>query len=171
MNAYDRKITIGAHEDRCVRSVEFHTRTNESHDFIVKQPDPRIIAALVIERILVTSASAATALPGIFRQFRQIDARHRSFATELVYTTLRMRRNVEAQLSAHATRVLPQDTSLQAHLLVATAEILYLGRVQASGPTAIDVAVAQVEALRGPRIAGIANSVLSRILASRTRPS
>jgi hypothetical protein len=51
-------------------------------------------------------------------------------------------------------------------LLVAAVEILYLGR--GMDFVAIDVAVSQIEGLRGARTAGIADRILSRLLARRS---
>lgn len=167
MSTHHQKPPTEIRVESSVVHVGHRLHADGSRGFVVRRPDPRVIAALVIEQTLTTSVSAATLLPVILRRFRQVDEQRRSFATELVYTTLRMRRNVEAQLLAHTTRDLPDDSSLLSHLLVATAEILYMRRIQPSGATAIDVAVSQVEALRGPRMAGIVNGILSRVLAGQ----
>jgi transcription termination factor NusB len=167
MSTHHQKPPAELHVESSVLHVSRRLRADGSRGFVVKRPDPRVIAALVIEQTLTTQVSAATLLPVIFRRFRQVNEQHCSFATELVYTTLRMRRNVEAHLFAHTTRDLPNDSSLLSHLLVAVAEILYMRRIQTSGATAIDVAVSQVEALRGPRMAGIVNGILSRVLAGQ----
>jgi transcription termination factor NusB len=132
------------------------------------QPDPLVVAAMALERVLSTSAPAAAVLLAVFPRFRHLDERHRSWASELVYTALRMRRPLEVQLSAHVGGDLPADLSLRAHLLVAAAELLYVDRIRDSSVDAIDVAVSQIGALRGPRTAAMVNGVLTRLLASQS---
>jgi 16S rRNA (cytosine967-C5)-methyltransferase len=133
-----------------------------SRGFVVTRPDPRAIAASVIERVLTDSAYAAAALSAALDRYPQLDERARALTTELVYTTLRTRRSLEAQLGAHAPRGLPKDPVLLAHLLVAAAQILHLDHRRA--PVAVDVAVSQVSELRGPRMAGFANAILRRVV-------
>lgn len=167
MNTHEKPPRTDAYADPHYLGERYASRAGKSPRFVARQPDPRVIAAMVLERVLVDSESAATALPAIFRRFRPIEERYRKLATELVYTTLRMQKAVTTQLSAHAAGSLPNDSALLAHLLVAATEILYMDHDHCSGPAAVDVAVSQVEVLRGPRMAGIANGILSRVLASQ----
>ena len=168
MSTHDKQLRMDAQADPHCRSERLASRAGKSPRFVARQPDPRVIAAMVLERVLVDSESAATVLPAVFRRFRPVEERYRKLATELVYTTLRMQKAVTAQLSAHTVGGLPNDSALLAYLLVAATEILHMDHDHSSGPEAIDVAVSQVEVLRGPRMAGIANGILSRVLASQT---
>lgn len=140
-------------------------RAGRSRKFAETRPDPRAIAASVIERVLVDSAYAAAALSTAIERHPQLDERARALVTELVYTTLRTRASLEAELAAHAARGLPKDTTFLSHLLVAAVQILYLDHRRA--PIAVDVAVSQIDALRGPGLAGFANALLRRVVAGR----
>jgi len=131
-----------------------------------RRPDPRAIAAGVIERVLDDQAYAAAALSAALDRHPQLDERQRALATELVYTTLRARASLEAELGRYAPRGLPKDAAFRAHLLIAAVQILYLDHRRA--PVAVDVAVSQIEGLRGRKMAGFANAILRRVAVGRT---
>jgi 16S rRNA (cytosine967-C5)-methyltransferase len=137
-------------------------RAGNARGFVLTRPDPRAIAAGVIERVLTDSAYAAAALAAALERHPQLDERARALVTELVYTTLRTKASLETQLAATAPRGLPKDSAILAHLLVAAVQILHLDHRCA--PIAVDVAVSQIDALRGPRMAGFANAILRRIV-------
>jgi 16S rRNA (cytosine967-C5)-methyltransferase len=137
-------------------------RAPSARGFVLTRPDPRAIAASVIERVLTASAYAAAALTAALERYPQLDERARALVTELVYTTLRSKTSLEARLSACAPRGLPKDSVVLAHLLVAAVQILHLDHRCA--PIAVDVAVSQIDALRGPRVAGFANAILRQIV-------
>lgn len=146
-------------------------RGTGTNSLVPRAPDARVIARIVVERILLQSATAAPALADVFERFPGINQRERSLATELVYTTLRMQRSIRLHLSAHAERSLPTDSVMLSALLVAGAELLYIHSTSSSGPDAIEAAASQICELRGPRMAGVANGILTRVLGSRPVPS
>lgn len=139
--------------------------TGKPRKFEATRPDPRTIAAGVVERVLADSAYAAAALSSAIDRHPQLDERARALLTELVYTTLRGRASLEAALLAHAPRGLPKDPAFLSHLLVAAAQVLFLDHRRA--PIAVDVAVAQIGALRGARMSGFANALLRRVVAGQ----
>jgi 16S rRNA (cytosine967-C5)-methyltransferase len=147
-------------------AVNARERAGRSRKFEETRPDPRAIAATVIERVLDDSAYAAAALSAALDRHPQLEEHARALVTELVYTALRVRSSLEAQLLAHAPRGLPRDPAFVAHLLVAAVQILYLDRRAA--PIAVDVAVSQIDALRGPRMAGFANAILRRVTSGQS---
>jgi 16S rRNA (cytosine967-C5)-methyltransferase len=116
---------------------------------------------LVVERVLFDKAFAAAALNAEFARYPQLSARERAFATELVFTTLRCRRALEAELAKQAPRGLPKDRVVRAALLVAAAQSLLLEN--ASLPIAVDAAVTRVKALRDPKTSGFVNALLRRV--------
>ena len=126
-----------------------------------KRPDARSLAMLTIERVLFDQAYAAAALNAEFSRYPQLSVRERAFATEIVYTALRCRRALEAELSKQAPRGLPKDRVVRAALLVAAAQALLLD--SASLPIAVDAAVSRVKALRGEKSSGFVNALLRRI--------
>lgn len=134
-------------------------------EFRPARPDPRSIAANVIERVLSDAAFAAAALSAAIERYPQLDEGARALLTEIVYTTLRTKPSLIAALSAHAPKGLPKDAGFLSHLLVAAAQILYLDRQTA--PIVVDVAVSQIDALRGPRMAGFANALLRKLVAEK----
>jgi len=129
--------------------------------------DPRHLAALVVERVIEQHAFAAAALDATLRRYPQLQEHQRALTTELVYTTLRAHRVLEARLTALAPRGLPRDPALRAHLYVAAAQLLLFDRV--SRPVAVDRAVSGIDAIRGPRVAGFANALLRKLAADPTR--
>lgn len=140
-------------------------QAGRSRKFIETRPDPRAIAATVIERVLSDSAYAAAALSAAIERHPQLDERARALVTELVYTTLRTQKSLEVALLAHAPRGLPSDLAFLSHLLVAAVQILHLDHRRA--PVAVDVAVSQIDALRGPRMAGFANAILRKLVVAQ----
>ena len=129
--------------------------------------DPRHLAASVVERVIEQQAFAAAALDATLRRYPQLEERQRALTTELVYTTLRAQRVLEARLTALAPRGLPRDSALRAHLYVAAAQLLLFDRVPR--PMAVDRAVSGIDAIRGPRVAGFANALLRKLAADTAR--
>src|SRR5690606_3732762 len=90
------------------------------------------------------------------------DARERNLAAELSYGSIRAYGFLVAALSQHAKKKLPhKDTELLSVLLVAAYQILLLDRVPASA--AVNAAVAQVQRMRGVKVAGFANALLRNL--------
>lgn len=151
-------------------SVPRRTLPRDARDttdaFRATRPDARTIAAGVIERVLEDAAFAAAALSAAIERHPQLDDGARALLTELVYTTLRNQNSLLAELGAHAPKGLPKDPCFVSHLLVAAVQVLFLDRRTA--PIAVDVAVSQIRALRGPGLAGFANAILRRIVAEQS---
>ncbi len=126
-----------------------------------RRPDARSLAMQVVERVIFDQAYAAAALNAEFLRYPQLSAHERAFATEIVYTALRCRRALEAQLTDQTPRGLPKDRVVRAALLVAAAQILLLNT--ASLPIAVDAAVTRVKARRGAKSSGFVNALLRRI--------
>src|SRR5512142_1926369 len=103
------------------------------------RPDARSVAMHVVERVVFEKAYAAAALNAELQKYPQLSSREGAFATELVYSSLRCRRALEARLGEHCPRGLPKDRVVRAALIVAGAQILLLDR--ASVPVAVDAAV------------------------------
>ncbi len=129
-------------------------------------PTARSLAAHVIGRVLKDAAFAAAALDAELNRNVQLDPRERGLATELVYGVLRTRAALENRLKRYAPKGI-QDFNTRIALLVAAYQILMLDRVPAFA--AVDAAVSQVRAERGPRVAGFANAVLRRLVDSGER--
>jgi 16S rRNA (cytosine967-C5)-methyltransferase len=131
-------------------------------------PNAREIAARVIERVDRDRAFAAAVLDAELDRFRQLDARERSLATELVYGSLRSRRVLLERLQAAAPKGLGKlDPLVRAHLAIAAYQILVLERVPAHA--AVDAAVGTVRRVRGPRLAGFVNALLRKLASSGER--
>jgi len=125
------------------------------------KPDARTVSMIAVERVLYDKSFAAAALNAEFTRYPQLSSRERAFATELVYTTLRCRRALEAELGKQAPRGLPKDRVVRAALLVGAAQCLLLEN--ASLPIAVDAAVTRVKALRDPKSSGFVNALLRRV--------
>lgn len=119
-------------------------------------------------RVLRDKAFAAAALDADLERNVQLDARDRALATELAYGTLRLLGWLEKRVGRHATRGVESiEINVRAHLLVAAYQVLVLTRVPAFA--AVDEAVSNVRALRGPKVAGFVNAVLRKV-AAEPRP-
>lgn len=127
----------------------------------VQGPSARSVAAFALERVERDGAYAAAALDTEIERHPQLDARDRALATELVYGVLRTRGALAARLQALASRGLPTDTRIRLPLLVAAYQLLLLDRVPPHA--AVDEAVKQIRAARGPKPAGFANALLRRL--------
>ena len=94
----------------------------------------------------------------------------RSFATELVYGTLKMRRSLEWSVSRHLTRPFGGlDERLRWVLLLGAYQLLYLDRVPAH--SAVDEAVTLARTGGGNKgAAGFANAVLRKVATEKVRP-
>lgn len=128
-----------------------------------RKPDARMVSMIVVERVLFDQAYAAAALNAEFSRYPQLSARERAFATEIVYTTLRCRKALEARLASQAPRGLPKDRVVCAALLVAATQLLLMN--DASLPIAVDAAVSRVKSLRGEKSSGFVNALLRRAAA------
>ena len=128
-----------------------------------RKPDARMVAMLVVERVLFDQAYAAAALNAEFSRYPQLSTRERAFATEIAYTTLRCRKALETRLASQAPRGLPKDRVVHAALLVAATQSLLMN--DASLPIAVDAAVSRVKLLRGEKSSGFVNALLRRAAA------
>ncbi len=117
----------------------------------------RSIAHRVLQRVS-EGAYATLALSGDLN--RLPDARDRSFATELVYGTLRMRRRIDVALAAGAPRGLDLDEQTMNVLRISAYEILFL---RTPAHAAVNEAVETFKRLRNARLAGFANALLRRL--------
>lgn len=128
----------------------------------------RTIAATVLERVERDRAYAAAALDAELDRHPQLDRRDRALAAELVYGVLRTKGAILARLARHAPRGLPDD-AVRRHLLIAAYQLLLLDRIPAWA--AVDEAVANLRALRGPQVAGFGNAVLRKLAGERLDPA
>jgi 16S rRNA (cytosine967-C5)-methyltransferase len=113
-------------------------------------------------RVEKDSAFAAAALDSELSRAPQLEARDRSFATELVYGSLRVRPWLEAQLERHASRGLRgTDLSTRIVLLLAAYQIFFLSRVPVFA--AVNEAVQSVRLARGIPMSRFANAVLRKL--------
>jgi 16S rRNA (cytosine967-C5)-methyltransferase len=128
--------------------------------------DARSLAAEVIARVLGDAAYGAAALHTSLERYANLDERTRAFTTELVYTTLRLQRSLLTRLEGYAPKGLPTDPLFLSHLLVAATQILALDH--RTSAVAVDVAVSNIRAVRGPKMAGFANAVLRKLNANRS---
>jgi 16S rRNA (cytosine967-C5)-methyltransferase len=126
------------------------------------------VAATVLERVERSGAYAAPTLDAQLDRHPQLSERERALGTQLVYGTLRARAALYRSVSEHAAHGLPdKDTRVVVELLMAAHQILLLDRIPAFA--AVNAAVAAVDTLRGPRMAGFVNAVLRRLAASGKR--
>jgi 16S rRNA (cytosine967-C5)-methyltransferase len=126
-----------------------------------RRASARDVAARVLVRVEKDRAFASAALDAELARTVQLDARDRSFATELVYGSLR----VLPWLSGEIARFVPRgidhlDARVRADLLVAAYQ-LFFTRVPAFA--AVSEAVDAVSAARGAHVASFANAVLRRV--------
>jgi 16S rRNA (cytosine967-C5)-methyltransferase len=121
----------------------------------------RTIAASVLARVAKDGAFAAAVLDAELARSVQLDARERSFATELVYGTLRLLPWLERQIGSVTPRGIEGlDARVRAHLAVATYQ-LFFTRVPAFA--AVSEAVDAASADRGARMGSFANAVLRKL--------
>jgi 16S rRNA (cytosine967-C5)-methyltransferase len=126
-----------------------------------RRPDARTIAASVLARVAKDGAFAAAVLDTELARSVQLDARERSFATELVYGSLRLLPWLERQVAAATPRGIEGlDARVRAHLEVAAYQ-LFFTRVPAFA--AVSEAVDAATADRGPRMGAFANAVLRKL--------
>lgn len=133
-------------------------------------PSARAVAAKVVQRVLDEGVFVSDALDAELERHRGdgLDARDRALATELCYGVIRTEPVLAERLERLARRGLGKgDELMRAHLLVAAYQLLVLDRIPAFA--AINEAVAALQRLRGPRVAGFANAVLRRLSASGER--
>lgn len=128
-----------------------------------KQMSARWVATRVLERVVVEGAYASRALDAELSRSR-LDERDARLATEIVYGALRTLPALEAKLAEHMRRGKP-DSFTMAALVAATYQALHLPRVPAFAIVGETVAI--VKQKRGERLAGLANAVLRKIVATR----
>lgn len=120
----------------------------------------RTIAVEVLARVARDGAYAAAALDAELDRHPGLDPRERALAAELTYGTLRVEGALLRAVEKHAPRGISDD-AVRRHLLVAAYQLLLLDRVPAWA--AVDEAVENLKAMRGPRVAGFANAVLRKV--------
>lgn len=134
------------------------------------QPNARLIAARVIERVLRDGAYLSRALDAELLRHPQLDARERGLCAELSYGSIRTQRFLRESLEQHATKKLPSgDPELFSELLIAAYQVLFLDRVPASA--AVNAAVNQVRKKRGAKVAGFTNALLRSLVRSGLQAS
>lgn len=142
------------------------TNPNAGHS---RAPDARSIAAEVVRRAGQGDAFAAAVLDAELGRYPQLDPRERRFATELSYGTLRTWGFLRSTLEGMADRGRAKlDPFTEAHLLVASYQLLFLPRVPPHA--AVHRAVESVKRARGPGLASFANALLRRLTASGPWP-
>lgn len=134
-----------------------------------EQPNARLIAARVVERVLKDGAYLSRALDAELLRHPQLDARERGFSAELSYGTIRSYGFLRDKLQEHATKKLPSDPQVFSELLLAAYQVLCLDRVPPSA--AVNAAVNHVRRKRGPKVAGFANALLRNLVRSGARAS
>jgi 16S rRNA (cytosine967-C5)-methyltransferase len=124
----------------------------------VSAPSPaRVLAARVLERVIVDEAFADLALDAELER-RQLAARDRALATELVYGTLRWQRYLDWILAPHSRRRLDTlDPRPLVALRLAAYQIAFLDRVPVFA--AVNDAVSLAGRSR-PGVAAFVNAVL-----------
>jgi 16S rRNA (cytosine967-C5)-methyltransferase len=129
----------------------------------------RELARAVLEQVETQRAFANRALSAALNRARGLAAEERSLATELVYGTLRRQARLDRALEAISDRGLRGlDLRVRIALRVAAYQILFLDRVPAYA--AVNEAVDACKRLRGPRMAGLANALLRRLVDRREPP-
>jgi 16S rRNA (cytosine967-C5)-methyltransferase len=126
----------------------------------------RRIALEVLRRIEAEGAFATLALTHAIERAPQLSAEDRALATELVYGTIRFRRNLDFALAAHSRRPLNKiEPGLMRVLRLAAYQILFLERIP--DWAAVDEAVMLALNIRGRRAAGFVNGVLRALASAR----
>ena len=127
-------------------------------------PTARSVAAEVLVRVERDAAFAAAALDAELGRARQLDARDRALATELVYGTLRVLPWIVGKLNAHAKRgIASLDPRTRANLCLATYQLFFLQKVPSFA--AVSEAVDAVRHINGPKVGAFANAVLRKLSA------
>lgn len=129
------------------------------------QPNARVIAARVLERVLRDGAYLSRTLDAELLRHPQLDARERGLCSELSYGSVRTYGFLCDALEKHATRKLPSgDPQVFSELLLAAYQVLFLDRVPASA--AVNAAVNHVRHKRGMKVAGFVNALLRNLVRS-----
>jgi 16S rRNA (cytosine967-C5)-methyltransferase len=123
----------------------------------------RSIAARALLRVEQDQAFAAAALDAELTRSRDLDARERGLATELLYGVLRSRGALLKRLLVFAPRGI-SDPLVTTHLLVAAYQLLVLERIPAFA--AVDAAVEEIGRARGSKVSGFANAVLRKLVSA-----
>ncbi len=125
-------------------------------------PTARSVAASVLVRVDRDGAFASSVLDAELGRARQLDARDRALATELVYGSLRVRPWLDAQIERHARRGAARvDPHTRVELALAVYQLFFLTRVPAFA--AVNEAVEAVRRTRGLAVSRFANAVLRKL--------
>jgi 16S rRNA (cytosine967-C5)-methyltransferase len=122
----------------------------------------RELARRVLDRVDSGGAWATLALDGELSR-AGLDDRDRRLATELVYGVLRNRARLDRALAAHAALNKTPKRVLTA-LRVAAYQVVFLDRVPSYA--IVDDAVSAARAVGGAKVAGFANAVLRKLIAT-----
>lgn len=132
-------------------------------------PTSRQLARGVLEQVETQRAYANRTLSAALDRARAMPPEERSLATELVYGVLRRQARLDRALEAISDRGLSGvDLRIRIALRVAAYQILFLDRIPAYA--AVSEAVEACKALRGPRMGGLANALLRRLVDRREPP-
>jgi 16S rRNA (cytosine967-C5)-methyltransferase len=132
-------------------------------------PTSRDLARAVLERVQSERAFANRALSAALDRARAVSSEERALATELVYGVLRRQARLDRALEAISDRGLSGiDLRIRIALRVAAYQILFLDRIPAYA--AVNEAVEACKKLRGPRMGGLANALLRRLVDRREPP-
>ncbi|MFO0572021.1 MAG: transcription antitermination factor NusB [Polyangiaceae bacterium] len=132
--------------------------------------DARGAAARVLLRVARDAAYLSRALDAELERQAVSDVRERALATELAYGVTRTRAALLGALGPFVPRgVEKTDERVLVQLLLAAYQLLFLDRVPAFA--AVDAAVRNVRAERGPKPAGFANAVLRKLASAELRVS
>ena len=133
-------------------------------------PTARSIASSVLVRVDRDGAFASSVLDAELGRARQLDARDRALATELVYGSLRVRPWLDAQIERHATRGTSRvDPFTRVELALAVYQLFFLTRVPAFA--AVNEAVEAIRRTRGATLSRFANAVLRKLALEAERRS
>jgi 16S rRNA (cytosine967-C5)-methyltransferase len=126
----------------------------------------RAVARNVLEQVETERAYANRALSAALDRARALPAEERALATELVYGVLRRQSRIDRALEAISDRGLGGiDLRVRIALRVAAYQILFLDRIPAYA--AVNEAVEACKKARGPRMAGLANALLRKLVDRR----
>jgi 16S rRNA (cytosine967-C5)-methyltransferase len=125
-------------------------------------PTARSVAASVLVRVDRDGAFASSVLDAALGRARQLDARDRALATELVYGSLRVRPWLDAQIERHAPRGTARvDPFTRVELALAAYQLFFLTRIPAFA--AVNEAVDAIRRARGQPLSRFANAVLRKV--------
>ncbi|MCK6511651.1 16S rRNA (cytosine(967)-C(5))-methyltransferase RsmB [Myxococcota bacterium] len=123
--------------------------------------NPRSAAAQILHRVLHEDAYAARLVDHALSK-PGWDSRDQALLTEIVYGVLRRLLLLDRGIGRFASRGLDSiDPMTLQHLRIAVYQMLFLDRIPHHA--ILHEAVAAIQALRGPKIAGFANAVLRKI--------